>query len=353
MAQAPVAISRSDPRRRGVLSFACFVAVMCVAAIVARAAAPVELEQLIRQGNEFRQKGSDQSALPFFQKAYDLQPSPRTAAQLGLVELALGYSIQAEGHLGEALSSPHHIWVAKNRQQLEMALLESRKAIGRVEIAGSPAGATVVVNAKVVGNLPLTEPVKVAEGRVQIAVSAPGFDEKSVKVNVPGGRVEKVEIILTKVARAVPSASRRSLALPSSSGDHRLVQLSDEQHAAPGWVRPAAWVTIALTAAAFSFAAVNFVRAKNASDAFNEKTKPGSTEHACDTAIPGKGAAPCAAWASDSVSAQRLGYVGVTGGLLLGGASVMGFLWSRDNSPNQFALVPNRSGLLGSWSARF
>ena len=49
-----------------------------------------EAEALIRQGIQLRVKGTPARALPLFEKAYRVSRSPRTAAQLGLVELELG-----------------------------------------------------------------------------------------------------------------------------------------------------------------------------------------------------------------------------------------------------------------------
>jgi hypothetical protein len=50
-----------------------------------------EVEALIAKGNELRRAGTPGPALPYFQKAYELARTPRTAGQLGLAELAAGY----------------------------------------------------------------------------------------------------------------------------------------------------------------------------------------------------------------------------------------------------------------------
>ena len=78
---------------------------------------PAAVEDLIRKGNELRTKGEDQYALPLFQKAYDLERSPRTAAQLGLVEAALGYWLASERHLQEALTSTRNPWLIRSRRR--------------------------------------------------------------------------------------------------------------------------------------------------------------------------------------------------------------------------------------------
>jgi hypothetical protein len=346
MPTAPGAVLRLGP------CFPVFVilyAALSFGAPYAQAAAdPAELENLVRQGNELREKGRDHPALPFFQRAYDLSPSPRTAALLGLVELALGYSIQAEGHLSEALLSPHHLWVAKNREQLNTALAGARRAIGRVEVRGSPDGAAVVVNANAVGTLPLGEPIKVSEGSVQVLVKAAGFEEKMVRVNVAGGSTEKVAVNLSRLdvsQAAKPRDPRRRQVLD-------LAARSSHPALAPGWVRPAAWATGGLAAGAFGLAIYGFIRADQSSNAFNGEKKPGTQEHACDAGIPMQGPAPCATWAREQSSAQRLGYVGLTAGIVLGAAATVGFLWSASDLEH-LALSSSNEGISASWRGRF
>ena len=74
-----------------------------------------DAEAAIRQGMELRKQGEDARALPYLEKAYQLSRTPRTAAQLGLVQMGLGYWVDAERHLDEALSDPDNYWVAKTR----------------------------------------------------------------------------------------------------------------------------------------------------------------------------------------------------------------------------------------------
>ena len=117
---------------------------MLVSASVARAdSAASEAENLIRDGVALRRQQRDVQALPKFQKAYDLVRNPRTAGQLGLCELSVGYWIEAEQHLKEALATPAHPWVAKNQESLEASLKRARSNIGEVAITGSPNGAQI------------------------------------------------------------------------------------------------------------------------------------------------------------------------------------------------------------------
>src|SRR5260370_6003070 len=101
---------------------------------------PAKVEDLIRRAIDLRRSGHDNRAFPLLQEAYERAPSPRTAAQLGLVEMALGYKLEAERHLSEAVESRRDLWVNKNRSILESALVDVRAAIGEGLIQG-PAGA--------------------------------------------------------------------------------------------------------------------------------------------------------------------------------------------------------------------
>jgi hypothetical protein len=162
-----------------------------------------EAEALIRQGVELRAQKKDERALPMFEKAYQVSRSPRTAGQLGLVEMALGYFVDAEKYLGEAVASPDHPWVAKNLATLKAQLATATSQIGQLYIVGEPAGAEVVVNGKSVGRLPLSGPVRLDKGRVDVQVRAAGYLPTSDSVTIVGGKREDRSYRLQREAVAV------------------------------------------------------------------------------------------------------------------------------------------------------
>src|SRR5947208_347598 len=92
-----VAWRRMDADRFGWLALRAWpfllVAVVLLRPATAIAADAGDAEALIREGVALRRAGSDVRALPLFQKAHEIAHTPRTAAQLGLVEFALGYSM--------------------------------------------------------------------------------------------------------------------------------------------------------------------------------------------------------------------------------------------------------------------
>ena len=166
----------------------------------ASVAAPVDdAEVLMRRGNDLRRAGDDEGALPIFKQAFDLYRSPRTTAQLGLVEWALGRWVDADEHLTEALKAVNtDVWIRTNRGAIEDALKTAKKNVGRVEITGDPVGAEVLVNGRPVGKVPLAQPVRVIAGSVDVELRAPGYRPGFRTISVAGLQHQPLVIRLEK-----------------------------------------------------------------------------------------------------------------------------------------------------------
>lgn len=177
-----------------------------------------ESEALITQGNELRRTGDDQGALPLFRRAYEVAPSPRTAVQLGLVEMALSRWADSEEHLSEGLKARTDSFIKKNRRVIEESLRTVKRRVGSVEIAGEPAGAEVLVNGRAVGRLPMPDPVRVGEGLVQVDVRARGYKLGSRTVTINGGQHQPLVIRLERENPAGPGAAGTTGTTPGSSG---------------------------------------------------------------------------------------------------------------------------------------
>src|SRR6187455_965959 len=119
---------------RGLMAVLLFVA-LAFGSTPAQADA-AEVEALIAKGNELRRAGTPGPALPYFQKAYELARTPRTAGQLGLAELAAGYPVDAAEHLAAALQSPEDPSIVKYRKMLADALTTARSQIGELALEG-------------------------------------------------------------------------------------------------------------------------------------------------------------------------------------------------------------------------
>lgn len=152
-------------------------------------------DALIAQGLELRRQGLAPAALPLFQRAHALAPTPRTVGQLGLVEASLQRWLDAEAHLVRALEAPADAWVSGNRKLLDKALAVTRRHIGELVVEG-PAGAHVFVSGRGSKKLPLAEPIRVAEGEVRVSAIAAGFKQLIQTVHVRGGKRTSLKLEL-------------------------------------------------------------------------------------------------------------------------------------------------------------
>jgi hypothetical protein len=170
-----------------------------VAAAGPAAGAPQSEDEIIARGVKLRKAGDDQSARDLFRQAYDRFHSPRAAGQLGLAEQALGRWEEAEAHLREALQSPEDPWVKKNFETLTQDIQIVKAHVARIEIAGQPEGAEIMVNGRSVGRLPLGGPVIASAGEVDVEARASGYQPMVRKLALVGGQYQRIVVRLEKV----------------------------------------------------------------------------------------------------------------------------------------------------------
>jgi hypothetical protein len=227
---------------------ATFAAILCATPAHAADLSP-EVEALIKRGNDMRRSHDDQGAFPLFQRAYQMQPDPRTAVQLGLVEQALGRWADADEHLTAGLKGSKEPWIQRNRATIDDSIRKVKPHVARVEVTGDPPGAEVLVNGRPVGKVPLPEPVRVAEGSVDIELRAPGYRRGFRTVTVHGGQYQPVVVRLDRDASAetvhpaaqvlpAPVASRSSASLGGTALATPLSVTPDAPEPAPIRWRP-------------------------------------------------------------------------------------------------------------------
>jgi hypothetical protein len=235
-----------------------------------------QAEAQIRQGTELRHQNQDARALPYFERAYELSRNPRTAAQLGLVKMALGYCVDAERLLGEALAVPDHPWIARNHDTLERTRANARQNIGEVSVTGAPAGAEIFVNGHSVGSLPLAAPLRLDKGPAEIQVRAPGHVPITHSLSISAGAREHLTVALGEAlpppAPATQPSSSPTPSLPSTPSPPSSSDVVPSPAASP-------FGTLAFTAAGLAVAGltvgiIESVIASRRADDFNDHTAP-------------------------------------------------------------------------------
>jgi hypothetical protein len=165
-------------------------------------------ETLIHQGISMRKQGNDVAAYGYFERAYQMARTPRTAAQLGLVELALEHLVEAQLHLSEALSSSVDPWVEKNRLVLDQSRESARKRLGQIKLVGIPATATVSATGQATAPVPADGILWVAPGNVDLTLSAPGHEAVTKQAQVAAGDSVLVSITLPEIRKEAPKSDQ-------------------------------------------------------------------------------------------------------------------------------------------------
>jgi len=175
-----------------------------------------DVDSLLRQGVQLRKEGKDREAFELFQRAVEIEKTPRALSQLGLAEQALGLWPKAESHIKEALAASEDPWIRKNRSTLGESLRTIDAHLGSLEIWGDPAGAEVLFNGRPVGTLPATGRVRVEIGQVTFTVRAKGYAEASRTVEVKSGDGLRENVVLL-AAQPQPESHPLALTLGPSA----------------------------------------------------------------------------------------------------------------------------------------
>jgi hypothetical protein len=317
-------------------------------------------DSLIRQGVESRRRQHDAEALDFFRNAYELNHSPRAAAQMGLAELALGRWVASEAHLEEAIASSADPWVAKHLAMLKESLDRVRQRVGELEILGGPPLATIAIEGVVVGTLPLSKPIRVRSGDCRFVVTAPGYEPTTRTVDVSPGRLTRETVSLSKVASSPAQATN-----DADTSARQVTVESDQARVAvrePGARDASAPTTVTNSPQPTESAAPSYlptvgivltsagVAALGAGVFFSVKTRSA-----------GQDASDSGTFDPDADSAgrryQTLQYVayGVGAALVAGGitAFVLGSNRTPDRGATQVAIIPSSGGGSAFLTCRF
>jgi hypothetical protein len=170
-------------------------------------------ESLIHQGIELRKRGEDLRAVGYFMRAYRLARTPRSAVQLGLVELAVDQYADANRYLSEALGSDDP-WVTQQHVILEDSRAKARAHLGIAEISGARDGATVRVGKLPPEPVPPDGKIWLAPGSVTLVIESGG---RSVEEEVTVVAGQKVLVALDRGATTPPPTGLTSAASPAEA----------------------------------------------------------------------------------------------------------------------------------------
>lgn len=297
-----------------------------------------EVEALIKQALDLRREQKDPLAYPLLQKAHAIGSTPRTAAQLGLVEINLGYWLDAERHLSESLAAKRDVWVHQHRATLEQNLEKARRAIGEVLVVGTPSGAEIEVNGKAVGSLPMQAPVRLGEGPGRLEVRAPGYAPATRSFSVVGGQREEIAVALDPLKPAAPP--------PGTVSEPPAAQLEQPTSDARKRLQLLAWTSAGLATGALVFAGLQTKTWLDKRDEFDDHL-PATTAMPpvrpdCGAKDPNRGGPGCEAIYNDMSRARTRAFIGYgLGAVFAAGSATLFILSNRNEESPRLACAPN------------
>jgi hypothetical protein len=187
-----------------------------------------EIDTLIQRGIELRRAGNDEDALAAFEQARTLAPDAvRTRVHLAATHQALGHWLEADEYLRGVLSQADDPYVERHRATLEKALEFVQRHIGTLEVSGEPAGAEVRLNGRVLGTLPLAEPVRMPVGTYELELSLKGHYDVRRPVVLTNKGVVRESVELMPMPAAPAAATHRQ------GGDS---SVADRGSGSPRWL---------------------------------------------------------------------------------------------------------------------
>ena len=232
---------------------------------------------LIEQGRTLRRAGRNAAALEAFREAYALSPTPEAAGQIGFAEHALEHWEPASRFLRQALGAVGDPWVVAQRRALEFSLQQVDRHLGSLRVESATPGATLSIDGRAVGALPMGEPVRVGEGSVVVEVRAPGHRNDRREVTIAAGETVRLVVQLAPqvepgVAAVAPLAVRPAAAPVVARSDVRLPP-SRELPSSGGVTRALAWVSLGVAVAAGGGGAVAMVLRDGAAERWNDDAR--------------------------------------------------------------------------------
>jgi hypothetical protein len=170
----------------------------------------------IEKGLQLRRDHRDADALEQFRRAHEVDPSPRTLAQIALAEQAIGSWVDAEHDLMAALAEKEDRWILDHSDTLKRALDVVRKHLASVEVKANVDGGELWLNGAKVGRLPMPA-LRVPAGRLRFEVRLENYDTVSRTIELSPGAAIAEEVDLVPVEGEKQSAPVQAVSPARSS----------------------------------------------------------------------------------------------------------------------------------------
>jgi len=172
-----------------------------------------ETEALLRRGIQLRREGADEAALAVFLEAEAQSPnSVRVLLHVATAAQAASKWLMADEYLRKATQHDNDSYYQRYRAEIEEVRAATSQRVGQFRAVGSPEGAEVVLNGRVIGTLPMETPKSVEAGTYVLEVSKPGYYRLRRPISVPGAVLTRETVDLNVRTAAGGDGPDESLA---------------------------------------------------------------------------------------------------------------------------------------------
>lgn len=154
-----------------------------------------------------------------FNAAYEISHAYVVLYNIGQVNAALGNAVASVDAFQTYLEQGGTTVPDQRRAAVQAELERQRALIGTIAVHARPEGASVHVDGKAVGAVPLSQPVRVTAGVHSIVVMMDGYQAQARELQVGAGAKIEVDLELqTAQATAAPSQSAATSVVVSAPG---------------------------------------------------------------------------------------------------------------------------------------
>jgi tetratricopeptide (TPR) repeat protein len=160
-------------------------------------AAHAQYAQLVSDAVREYNGGAWAEARLLFERAHALVPNARTLRGLGLCAFELARYVDAVAEFEAALADPRQPLLPEQRIEVAAALARARRYVGSVRVALVPAQATLLID----GRIARERELRLNVGDYRLSAKAPGYEPKTLALNVEGGQTQELRLALEPVGR--------------------------------------------------------------------------------------------------------------------------------------------------------
>jgi tetratricopeptide (TPR) repeat protein len=141
-----------------------------------------------------------------FDAAYKLSPAFKLLYNIGLVDVALGRSVEAVDAFDRYLKQGASAIPADRRREVSEEIEKQLARIGTVSIRTFPEGAEIRIDGALIGRTPLPKSVRVNAGRHTVEAIAAGHSTQTREIAISGKAENAIEMTLEAIAAPAPIA---------------------------------------------------------------------------------------------------------------------------------------------------